>query len=102
MASNDLPINSNVMIFSGNVLESLDIWDVYRPEPTADIRQIASEITMFSLVRFWQNFKVGNLESSARVGISDSGQVDAEERFDWNKVHHHHQTYSAFRQCLAS
>ena len=38
MASNDLPINSNVMIFSGNVLESLDIWDVYRPKPTADIR----------------------------------------------------------------
>ena len=98
MASDDLPINSNVMIFSGNVLESLDVWDVYRPEPTADIRQIASEITMVSLVKYWQNFKVGNLESSAWTGNSSSGQMDAEERFDWSKVHQLNQTYSTFRR----
>ena len=38
LAGSDLPINSNVMIFSGNISERLDIWDVYRPQPSAEMR----------------------------------------------------------------
>ena len=38
LAGSDLPINSNVMMFSGNISDSLHIWDVYRPQPSAEIR----------------------------------------------------------------
>ena len=38
LAGSDLPINSNVMIFSGNISERLDIWDVYRTQPSAEMR----------------------------------------------------------------
>ena len=38
LAGSDLPINSNVMMFSGNISDSIHIWDVYRPQPSAEIR----------------------------------------------------------------
>ena len=59
MASNDLPIDSNVMIFSGNLVQSLDIWDVYRPKPTADIRYTSGEIIRASSVQILAEFQSG-------------------------------------------
>ena len=34
----DIPFDSNVMVYFGNKSESLDIYDVYRPHPKAEIR----------------------------------------------------------------
>ena len=34
----DLPINSNVVLVTGDYQENMDLWDVYRPSPGAEIR----------------------------------------------------------------
>ena len=34
----DIPINSNVVLVTGGYHENIDLWDVYRPGPDADIR----------------------------------------------------------------
>ena len=33
-----LPINSNVVLVTGSYHENMDLWDVYRPFPQAEIR----------------------------------------------------------------
>ena len=38
MINVEIPIDSNMMVFTGNNSEFLDIFDVYRPFPTAEIR----------------------------------------------------------------
>ena len=34
----DIPINSNVVLVTGSYHENMDLWDVYRPGPDADVR----------------------------------------------------------------
>ena len=38
MADVNLPIDSNMLVFTGNTAEYFEIFDVYRPYPQADIR----------------------------------------------------------------
>ena len=33
-----IPINSNVVLLTGGYHEKLDLWDVYKPGPQAEIR----------------------------------------------------------------
>ena len=37
MATVDIPIDSNVLVFTGNKTEKLDIFDVYRPTADSNI-----------------------------------------------------------------
>ena len=39
MEGRDIPIDSNVYLYSGNISHFLTVHDVYRPAPSLDLRQ---------------------------------------------------------------
>ena len=39
MEGSDIPIDSNVYLYSGNISRFLTVHDVYRPAPSLDLRQ---------------------------------------------------------------
>ena len=78
LATEDLPINSNVMILSEGILGTLDIWDVYRPMPDADLRSLLITIElilMFMMLRIDRYHKhlILNFERMLKWGIWSSG-----------------------------
>ena len=44
LGGEDVPIDSNVVLYTGDLHSHLDIWDVYRPHPLADLRWIIKSV----------------------------------------------------------
>ena len=40
MEEKDLPIDSNFFLYSGNMSEIVTLYDVYRPDPSLDLRKV--------------------------------------------------------------
>ena len=52
----DIPIDSNMLVFTGNKSDYFEIFDIYRPYPQADIRffikQFIKRFQQFSLIEY--------------------------------------------------
>ena len=81
MGSRDIPIDSNVYLYSGNISHYLTLHDVYRPAPNLELRQGRDVITLWLIRSFLpQADHLRCLEPHTRPPALTGGQAGVEDR----------------------
>ena len=87
----DIPIDSNLLVYTGDTEHQAEVWDVYRAQPGAELRSAVSSLqSAVPSSHHTQAVPLGGLEAAVRPRGPAGSQVGDQEGLDWGRLPYLH------------